>query len=267
LIHSTAIIDPKTHLGENVSVGPYAIIEGASEIGDHCIIQAHAILSGRVVLGRENFIGYGAVIGGYPQDLGFNPETKTAVRIGDRNRIREYCTIHRATKEGSATTVGDDCFLMAGAHLGHDVRVGNRVIIANNALLGGHVQIADQVFIGGGSAFHQHIRVGRLAIAQGKSGFSQDLPPYTVGVKVNMIAGLNVVGMRRAGFTSVQRREVKRAFGLFYQSGLNTRQALLAASEQEWGPEAQAFFEFVRDRGQRGICALLPKGGAIANDE
>lgn len=267
VIHPTAIIAPEARLGENVTVGAYAVIEGASEIGDGCIIQAHAILSGRVVMGRENFIGYGSVVGGYPQDLGFDTETKSEVRLGDRNRIREHCTIHRATKEAAATTVGDDCYLMAGAHLGHDVRIGNRVIIANNSLLGGHVQVADHVFIGGGSVFHQHMRVGRLVITQGKSGFSKDIPPYTIGAETNMIAGLNVIGMRRAGFTSEQRLEVKRAFALLYQSGLNVRQALTAAAEQEWGPEAQAFFDFVSGAGKRGVAALLQTGGATGEGE
>lgn len=267
MIHPTAIIAPEARLGDNVTIGAYAVIEGPSEIGAGCTIQAHAILSGRVVLGRENFIGYGAVIGGYPQDLGFKPETKSEVRLGERNRIREHCTIHRGSKDGGATTVGDDCYLMAGSHLGHDVRLGNRVIAANNALLGGHVQVADHVFLGGGSVFHQHIRVGRLVITQGNSGFSKDIPPYTVGAEINIIAGLNVVGMRRAGFSSEQRREVKRAFALLYQTGLNVRQALTAAAEQEWGPEAQAFFEFVSGAGKRGVCALLQSGGATGEGE
>jgi UDP-N-acetylglucosamine acyltransferase len=267
VIHPTALIDPEARLGENVTVGAYAVIEGPAEVGDGCTIQAHAILTGRVVLGQENVIGYGAVIGGYPQDLGFKPETKSEVRIGSRNRIREHCTIHRGSKEGGATSVGDDCYLMAGTHLGHDVRVGDRVITANNVLLGGYVQVADNVFLGGGSVFHQHIRVGRLAMTQGNSAFSADLPPFTIGVNVNIVAGLNVIGMRRAGFTSEQRREVKRAFALVYQSGLNFRQALTAAAEQQWGPEAQAFLDFVRGVGKRGLSAPLQSGGGARGDE
>jgi UDP-N-acetylglucosamine acyltransferase len=267
VIHSTAIIAPEARLGENITVGAYAVIEGPAEIGDGCTIQAHAILTGRVVLGQENFIGYGAVIGGYPQDLGFKPETKSEVRIGHRNRIREHCTIHRGAQEGGVTTVGDDCFLMAGVHLGHDARVGNRAILANNVLLGGHAQVADHVFLGGGSVFHQHVRVGRLAMTQGNSAFSADLPPYTIGINVNIVAGLNVVGLRRAGFTSEQRREVKRAFALVYQSGLNFRQALSAAAEQEWGPEAQAFFEFIRGVGKRGLSAIMKSGGPMDEQE
>ena len=126
---------------------------------------------------------------------------QSEVRIGDGNRIREYCTIHRGTSHDSATVVGSHCFLMAGAHLAHNVRLGDRVILANNALLGGHVIVEDRVFIGGGCVFHQHIRVGRLAICQGASAFSKDVPPFTIAAERNGVAGLNVVGLRRAGLT------------------------------------------------------------------
>ncbi len=264
MIHPTALIHPDAQLGENASVGPYAVIEGPAQIGDGCVIQAHAIISGRVVMGRENVIGYGAVLGGEPQDLSFKPETRSEVRIGDRNRIREHCTLHRGSKDGGATVVGDDCFLMAGSHLGHDVRIGNRVIIANNSLLGGHVTVGDGVFIGGGSVFHQHIRVGRLAITQGNSGFGKDLPPFTVGAEVNVIAGLNVIGLRRAGLNAGQRAEVKAAFDLLFRSGRNTTQALEAAGEREWGADGREFWDFVAGAKKRGICALMQSGGGEA---
>ena len=265
-IHSTAIIHPEAILGEGVEVGPYAVIEGAARIGDGSVIQAHAVIGAHVTMGRENVIGYGAVVGGDPQDFAFNPQVRSEVRIGDRNRIREHCTIHRGTTEGSVTTVGNDCFLMAGAHLGHNVHLGNSIIIANNALLGGHVQVADRVFIGGGAVFHQHMRVGRQVIAQGISGYSKDIPPFTIGAEVNMIAGLNIIGLRRAGFSVAQRNEIKEAFALIYRSGLNTTQALAASKEREWGPEAREFFDFIAAAKKRGICALIQKKGG-ANDE
>ncbi|RYD78548.1 MAG: acyl-ACP--UDP-N-acetylglucosamine O-acyltransferase [Verrucomicrobiaceae bacterium] len=256
-IHPTAIIHPDARLGSDITVGPYAVIEGAAVIGDGCTIQAHAIIGAHVSMGKGNLIGYGAVIGGDPQDFAFRPEIESAVRIGDRNRIREYCTIHRGTAEGSETVIGDDCFLMAGAHLAHNVRLGNRVVLANNALLGGHVIVEDSVFIGGGCVFHQHIRIGRLAIAQGASAFSKDVPPYTLGAERNTVAGLNVVGLKRAGLGPEQRREVKAAFNLLYRSGMNTRQALSAAQGRTWGREASAFLEFVAAAKKRGLCALL----------
>ena len=257
MIHPTALIDPQATIGSHVIVGPNAVIEGQAQIGDGCEIQAHAVITGRVIMGSRNVIGYGAVIGGEPQDFAFRPEICSAVHIGDGNRIREYCTIHRGSKENTATVVGDGCYLMAGAHLGHNVRLGDRVVIANNALLGGYVQVEEGVFIGGGCVFHQFIRVGRLAICQGASAFSKDIPPYTMAAERNSVAGLNIVGLRRAGFTPEQRAEIKEAFALLYRRGLNVHQALAAAHEHAWGPEAQAFFEFVGAAKKRGYCSLL----------
>ena len=267
MLHPTAVIHPDAELGANVTVGPYAVIEGAARIGAGCTIQAHAVIGAHVVMGKDNVVGYGAILGGDPQDFAFRPEIRSGVRIGNGNRIREYCTIHRGTTEDSATVVGDGCFLMAGAHLAHNVRLGNQVILANNVLLGGHVQVEDRVFIGGGCVFHQHMRVGRLAICQGLSAFSKDIPPFTTAAERNGIAGLNVVGLRRAGFSSEQRTEIKEAFALLYRGGLNTTQALAAARGCSWGAEAQAFFDFVAAAKKRGICDFLATraGGTSAD--
>ena len=256
-IHPTAIIHPDARLADDVEIGPFVCIDGPAIIGAGCVIQAHAILNGHVLLGEKNLVGYGAVIGTPPQDLSFNPNRNSSVVIGNGNVIRELCTIHRATTEGASTQVGDDNFLMAGAHLGHDVRIGNNVIIANNALLGGHVEVQDRVFIGGGSVFHQFIRIGRLAIVQGSSAFSKDIPPCSLAAERNTVAGLNVIGMRRAGFSVAQRQEMKDAFKLLYKSGLNTSQALARACEREWGEEGRAYFAFVAAAKKRGICDLL----------
>jgi UDP-N-acetylglucosamine acyltransferase len=253
VIHPTAIIHPDAQLGANVTIGPYVVIEGPAQIGDDCRIQAHAIVTGHVIMGARNEIGYGAVIGGDPQDFAFRPEVRSTVRIGSGNKIREYATIHRGTMDNSETVIGDDCFLMAGAHVGHNSTVADRVILANNALLGGHVQVGERVFVGGGSVFHQHIRVGRLAICQGNSGFSKDIPPYVMGAGINLAAGLNVIGLRRAGLTAAQRAEVKSCFDLLYRSGLNVSQAIAAAQERIWGSEGKAFWEFVSAGRKRGV--------------
>lgn len=266
MIHQTAVIHSAARLGADVQIGPYVVIEGAAEIGDRCVIQAHAVIGAHVVMGPDNTIGYGAIVGGDPQDLAFKPEVESHVRIGARNRIREYCTIHRGTAPGSATTVGDDCFLMAGTHLGHNVQLGHRVIAANNVLLAGYVTVEDNVFLGGGGVFHQHIRIGRLAITQGGCRFSQDIPPYTVAVGLNTVAGLNVIGLRRAGFSAEQRRGIKAAFDLLYRGGRNRTQALAAAAEQSWAPEAQAFFDFVAAAKKKGICSLQRGAGDTAGE-
>ena len=256
-IHPTAIIHPEARIAPDADIGPYVCIEGPAEISSGCVLHAHVILTGRVRLGNDTRIGHGAIIGTPSQHLSFAPDHDGEVSIGNSNTIRELCTIHRSTVEGGATRMGDHNYLMAGTHLAHDVRLGDHVVIANNALLGGHVQIADRVFIGGGCVFHQHIRVGRLVIAQGASAFSKDIPPFTLAAERNTVAGLNVVGLRRAGMDADQRQEIKNAFKLLYKSGLNIAQALEAAGELDWGTEAAEFFEFVREAKKRGICDLL----------
>lgn len=266
MIHPTAIIDSTARLGANVRVGAYALVEGGAEIGDDCEIQAHAVIGGHVRMGRENLIGYGAILGADPQDFSFLPSVKSEVRIGDRNKIREYCTIHRGSKDGGVTSVGNDCFLMGGVHLAHDVKVGNHAVIANNSLLAGHVHVDDRVFIGGGCVFHQFVRIGRLAICQGSSAFGKDIPPFTTGTGVNYIAGLNVVGLRRADFTPSERAEVKEAFTLLYRSGLNVSQALEESTKRAWGGKTQPFWDFVATAKKRGLCALL-RTNTQQNDE
>lgn len=255
MIHLSAIVGSGAKIGTKVAIGPHAIIGDETSIGDNTHIGANVVIDGEVSIGRDNRIGHGVLIGGFPQDLSFSPGTRSRVEIGDRNVIREYSTIHRGTKEGSATTIGDDNFLMAGAHVGHNCVLGNRVIVANNVLLGGYVTVADQAFLGGGTVFHQFMRVGRLVIAQGASGFSKDLPPFTIAAEHNLIFGLNVIGLRRAGFSPAQRDEIKRAFKLLYASGLNTRQALGKSREMEWTEVGREFFDFVEEASKtRGIC-------------
>lgn len=256
-IHPTAIIHPDALIAEDATIGPYVCIEGPAEIGARCILQPHAILAGRVRIGNDTSIGYGAIVGAPSQHLAHPPDHPGEVVIGSFNVIRELCTIHRSTAEGGATRIGDHNYLMAGAHLGHDVLLGSHAVIANNALLGGHVQVGDRVFIGGGSVFHQHIRIGRLAITQGASGFGKDIPPFTLAAGRNTVVGLNAIGLRRAGLDPGQRQEIKNAFKLLYKSGLNTAQALDAAADLDWGPEAREFFDFVREAKKRGICDLL----------
>lgn len=255
MIHSTAIVDAGARLPESVEIGPRVLIEGEVELGEGCIIQANAVLLGPLKMGAANTVGYGAVIGALPQDLGFDPATPTSVEIGDHNVIRELATIHRATKPDHATRVGSRNYLMAGAHLGHDVQIGDRCIIANNVLVGGHVHFGDAVVVGGGTVFHQFIRVGSYAMLRGNSGYGKDVTPYTIGLEINRVGGLNVIGMRRAGLSAEVRKEIKRAFQLLYTSGKNVSQALEAAAGEKWGTEAQYFWEFVRSS-KRGLCRL-----------
>jgi UDP-N-acetylglucosamine acyltransferase len=257
-IHQTAIVDPAAQIGAEVEIGPYSIIGGGAVIGEKCVIQSHVVIEGAVRMGARNLIGHGAIIGAAPQDLSFAPETNSGVEIGSGNTIREYCTIHRGSTEGSATVLGDGNFLMVGTHLGHNCTLGNGVVIANDCLLAGHVRIDDRAFIGGGSRFHQGIRLGRLVMAEGR--FTKNLPPF-LGAAKNEVYGMNIVGLRRAEFSAADRDEIKRAFKLLYRSGLNTKQALEKATEMDFGAVGREFFDFVANAGKRGIVSY--GGGAM----
>jgi len=183
------------------------------------------------------------------------------VEIGDDNIIREYCTIHRGSAEGTVTKIGNKNFLMAGAHIGHNCVIGNNVIIANNCLLAGHVRVDDGAFLGGGSTFHQFMHVGRFVMVQGSSAFGKDLPPFVIAAERNSVFGVNVVGLRRAGFSVKDRDEIKTAFKVIYESGLNVGQALEKAATMKFGDAACELFDFVAKAKQRGICPLK-RGGA-----
>ncbi|MEP6936701.1 MAG: acyl-ACP--UDP-N-acetylglucosamine O-acyltransferase [Chthoniobacterales bacterium] len=255
-IHPSAIIDPTARIAEDVEIGPYSSVAAGATIESGCVLQSHVVIEGTVRLGQNNTIGHGAVIGAPPQDLNFSRETVSDVAIGSDNVIREYCTIHRGTLAQSSTVIGNGNFLMVGAHVGHNCAIGNGVIIANNCLLGGNVSVGDRAFIGGGTTLHQNTHVGRLAIAQGSSAFSKDLPPFVLAAERNTVFGLNVIGLRRAGFSAAQRAEIKAAFKLLYTSGLNTRQALEKAATTEFSDAGREFFDFVAGAQERGICAF-----------
>jgi len=255
-IHPTALVDPGARIGAEVEIGPFSTIGPEVVVGDKTIVQSHVVIEGEVTTGTGNFIGHGAVIGAPPQDLSFSPERKTRVEIGNENIIREYCTIHRGSPEGSATTIGDKNFLMTAAHLGHNCAIGDNVIIANNCLLGGHVRVDNRAFLGGGGVFHQHMRIGRLALTQGASGFSKDIPPFLIAAEINYVFGVNIIGLRRAGFSGRDRDEIKAAFKLVYLSGLNISQALEKAATMKFGAPAREFLDFVANAKKRGICPL-----------
>jgi len=263
-IHPTALVDPDAQIGADVEIGPFAVIGPQAAIGDRTIVQSYVVMEGNVAIGTGNFIGHGAIIGPPPQDLSFSLERKTKIEIGNDNVIREYCTIHRGSPEGSVTKIGDNNFLMVGTHVGHNCEIGNNVVIANNCLLAGHVHVDDGAFIGGGSTFHQHMHVGRLVMVQGSSAFGKDLPPFVIAAERNSVFGINVIGLKRAGFSVRDRDELKAAFKLLYTSGLNISQALEKAETMNFGAPAREFFEFVAGAKKRGICPLR-RGGTDEN--
>src|SRR5213076_1201685 len=252
------IVDPAAQIDTSVEIGPFSVIGPQVAIGNKTIVQSHVVIEGEVQIGHGNFIGHGAIIGASPQDVSFSPERKTKVEIGNNNVIREYCTIHRGTAEGSSTKIGDKNFLMAGAHIGHNCVIGDNVIIANDCLLAGFVQVDDGAFLGGGSTFHQFMHIGRLVMVQGSSAFGKDLPPFVIAAERNYVFGLNIVGMRRAGLTAGDRNEIKEAFKLVYLCGLNTSQALEKAATMTFNAPAREFLDFISSSNKRGICPLKP---------
>ena len=242
-VHPTAAVGGSARLGAGVKVGPYAVIEDGAEVGDGTEIRAHAVIKRFTILGRGNTVHEGAVLGGEPQDVGFSG-AETRLRVGDGNKIREGVTIHRATRPGGETVVGSGCFLMAYAHVAHECVIGDGAILANNVALAGHVEIGARAFLSGGVVVHQFCRVGRLAMVGGNAKIVQDCLPFVVTDGVpGRAAGLNVVGLRRAGATARQLRTLKDGYRLLLRSSLALETALerMAALGDPWVDEMIAF--------------------------
>ena len=232
LIHPSAIIDPSAELGQNVEIGPYSVVGPGCRIGDGTRLASHVVLERDTTLGKNCVLASGAVLGGDPQDHNYKNEP-SAVEIGNNAVIREYVTINRATGEGNITRVGDDCMIMAYAHLAHNVQLGNKVILANCVQLAGYVEVGDGVFISSTCLLHQFVKIGRLAIVAGFSGSRQDVPPFAMADgRPVAVVGINRVGIKRAGFTLEQRNHLRQAFSLLFFSNLNQQDAIAAVREK-----------------------------------
>jgi UDP-N-acetylglucosamine acyltransferase len=251
-VHPTALIHPDAQLGSGVQIGAYAIVGENCVLGDDCVISPRAVLERNVILGTGVKIGVGTVLGGDPQDLKFKGEY-TTVEIGDGTVIREYSTINRGTAHSLKTTVGRNCFLMSYVHLAHDCHVGDGVIISNATQLAGHVTIEEKAILSGQIGVHQFAIIGKYSFVGGCSRVAKDVPPFVkaVGNPIKLY-GLNVVGLERNGFPEDVRRELKRAYRLFFKSELNLSQAReRAAAELKPFPEIADFLAFF-DRSDRG---------------
>jgi UDP-N-acetylglucosamine acyltransferase len=252
-IHPTAIVHSSARLGTDVSVGPYTVIGPNVTIDDNCRIGPHVLIERDTRVGGATHIHKGAVLGTDPQDLKYQGES-TELVVGSRTVIREFVTVNRGTSAHGRTEVGDDCLLMAYVHVAHDCVIGNHVILANAVNMGGHVSIQDWATVGGMTPIHQFVRIGCHAFVGGASRVQKDVPPYVKasGSPIELF-GLNSLGLQRRGFPDEVRRELKRAYRLFFQSTLNVKQALdRARLELQPYPEVQRFLAFIEES-ERGI--------------
>jgi UDP-N-acetylglucosamine acyltransferase len=264
MIHPTAIISPKAQLDPSVEVGPFAVIDAHVSIGPGCRIGPHVYITGHTTIGEGNRFYAGCVIGEAPQDVKYKDEP-TRLQIGRHNLFREGFTVHRSNKAEEATVIGSHNFLMVNAHLGHNVRIGDHVIIVNGALLAGHVEVGDRAFISGNCMIHQFTRIGTLALMQGGAGVGRDLPPFTVARGVNRLAGLNTIGLRRAGFTPAERLELKKIYHLLLCRRDKFSTALAAARENFTSAPARTLLDFVASS-KRGVCFDFGDCGGRQNE-
>src|SRR4051812_39116469 len=225
-VHQTAIVDKRAKLGANVSVGPYTVIDGDVEIGDGTTIGAHNVITGHTTIGRDNRIFHFASIGEANQDKKYKGEP-TRLAIGDRNTIREYCSLNRGTvQEQGVTTVGSDNWIMAYCHVAHDCIVGNHAVFANHATLAGHVEIGDWTILGGFVGVHQFVKVGAHVMLGIASVVTQDVPPFlTVAGQPCAPPGINAEGLKRRGFTPEAIGALRRAYKTLYKSSLTLAEA------------------------------------------
>lgn len=253
LIHANAVVSAEAQIGAGVSVGPGSVIEGNVTIGDRCRIGANTHIASGARLGKGIRVFHGAVVGSEPQDLKFGGEESLLV-IGDNTTIREYVTLNRGTVDRGETRIGADCLLMAYSHVAHDCIIGSNVIMANSVNLAGHITIEDHAIIGGVVPIHQFVRIGRHAMIGGGFRVPMDVCPYALaGGYPLKIAGVNLVGLKRRGFTLEMIRPLQRAFKLLFSADLNTTQALeRIESEVEKTTEVQEVLDFIANS-SRGI--------------
>ncbi len=252
-ISPLAVVSPKAIIGQGVEIGPFAVIEEETTIGDNCVIHPHAMIRNGSTIGKECEIHPHAVIGGIPQDLKYEGE-KTQLLIGDRTVIRECVTVNRGTSSKLCTTIGNDCLLMAYAHIAHDCILKNNIIIGNSSQIAGEVEIDDHAILSGGTLVHQFVRISKHVMIQGGSRVTKDIPPYTlVGREPLVYCGINIVGLRRRGFSNDQVYLINDIYRTLFQRGLNNSEAL-DVIQAECAPsyERDLILDFIKSS-NRGI--------------
>jgi len=264
-VHPTAVIDPKATLGPGVRIGAFSVIGPEVTIGADAEVGHHCVLEGRVEIGDRAKIGHGSILGGRPQDLKFKDGTPSGVRVGADTAMREYVTVHRATRAGGWTEIGAGCLIMAMSHVAHDCRLGDGVIVINYAGITGHCEIGDRATIGGFVGIVPFTRIGAYAYVGGCCKVTADVPPYVL-VDGNPAAAhaINVVGLRRAGMNAADRRLLQDAYRLLYRSGLAPQRAVerIRLELPAAGPVLH-LLEFIAGS-RRGICGPAQPGSSEA---
>lgn len=255
-IHPSAVVDPAAKIADSVTIGPFCVVGPHVELGANVELISHVAVAGRTIIGDDTRIFPFASIGHQPQDLKFHGEPST-LEIGKNNQIREYVTMQPGTEGGGMITrVGDNCLFMASAHVAHDCIVGNNVIMANNATLAGHVIVGDYAFMGGLSAVHQFVRIGKHAMVGGMTGVEADVIPFgmCIGNRAHL-NGLNIVGLRRRGFSRDEVHTLRNAYRLLFapEGTLQERVADVAEQFKE-NAVVMEIIEFIRSDSSRSLC-------------
>jgi len=249
----TARVHPGAAIGPGVVIGDFVIIEDDVAIGAGSLLEPYVYVKRWTTLGERNRISAGTVLGTDPLDKGFTGE-RSYLRIGNGNTIREHYTISRGTAPESETVIGDENYIMTSGHIAHNCRIGNRTVIASCALVAGYVDVEDQAFISGGVVIHQHSRIGRLAMIGGNTRVNSDLPPFFLYTDFNVaVHGLNLVGLRRAGFGEADINALKTAYRLLYRSGLKLEDAVQRIETEVSTDHTRQLVAFIRTS-KRGIC-------------
>ena len=256
LIHKTSIIDPKAKIAENVKIGPFCIVGPNVTIGAGSELVSHCTIDGYTTIGEKNIFSPFVAIGQPPQDVDWDAQ-RSYIKIGDNNQFREGFTAHPGTTPESTTTIGDNCLFMNHSHVAHNCTVENNVILVNSALIAGYVTVGEKAIISGNAAVHQFCRVGRLVMLAGNSAIAKDLPPFMMYASHNKshATALNLIGMRRSGFSNETIRKIKRVYGFFFLKNLNRKdaiEAIRAEDELYKTPEVKEFVDFV-ESAKRGI--------------
>lgn len=245
-IHPSAVVDPQAEIAADVKIGPFCYVEGNVKIGAGCLLDSHVTVKGGTTIGERNTFAQGAIIGGDPQDRKYKGEP-TFLNIGDDNIIREYVTLHRATGEGKATTIGNRCFLMAFVHLGHNCTLHDDITMANNVGCAGHVTVESLVNIGGMTGVHQWTRIGRAGMVGGMARITRDVPPFCMVEGDNRVVDINAIGLRRIGVTAESRISLHKAVKLIFRSQLSLTHALeLVESEVQGSDEVDELVAYMR---------------------